>query len=301
MSFGSGRSRNILQHPANGGAACGSIAEVQNCSNECVDWPLAGCVMLCSHWIRGFVHLSSTFLSFCTVKATCSFSCLTVLTLQRSCIVLLSYLQGQWGSWGSWSSCPVSCGGSTQNRSRIQLVAQAGRGLPCEGIRFVLICLFSPTAIALGSSAIVKVSGQNCFRTINGSLGQICVGLPKGSGEGSTKVLPWFHQGFAEFVFQGSTFVSQMTVVLETVLFAGFRQMFFTLNYQSPYLTTSLLLGWHVSPISSYPQKTTHHVVAVGVFFGFIVCKSEISSHMNHMNHMRIMNVFSLPSRRWVC
>lgn len=120
MSFGSGRSRNILQHPANGGAACGSIAEVQNCSNECVDWPLAGCVMVCSHWIRGFVHLSSTFLSFCTVKATCSFSCLTVLTLQRSCIVLLSYLQGQWGSWGSWSSCPVSCGGSTQNRSRIQ-------------------------------------------------------------------------------------------------------------------------------------------------------------------------------------
>jgi len=71
------RSRNILQHPANGGAACGSIAEVQNCSNECVDC--------------------------------------------------------QWGSWGSWSSCPVSCGGSTQNRSRIQLVAQAGRGLPCEG------------------------------------------------------------------------------------------------------------------------------------------------------------------------
>ena len=34
-----------------------------------------------------------------------------------------------------------------------------------------------PTAIALGSSAIVKVSGQNCFRTLYGSLGQIRLGL----------------------------------------------------------------------------------------------------------------------------
>ena len=46
----------------------------------------------------------------------------------------------------------------------------------------------SPTAIALGSSAIVKVSGQNCFRTLCGSLGQICVEPPRGSLEGSTKV-----------------------------------------------------------------------------------------------------------------
>ena len=48
----------------------------------------------------------------------------------------------------------------------------------------------SPTAIALGSSAIVKVSGQNCFRTLYGSLGQIRLGPPKGSAEGSTKVPP---------------------------------------------------------------------------------------------------------------
>ena len=46
----------------------------------------------------------------------------------------------------------------------------------------------SPTAIALGSSAIVKVSGQNCFRTLCGSLGQIFVEPPGGSLEGSTKV-----------------------------------------------------------------------------------------------------------------
>ena len=51
---------------------------------------------------------------------------------------------------------------------------------------------FCPTAIALGSSAIVKVSGQNSFRTLYGSLGQIHLGLPKGSAEGSTKVPPRF-------------------------------------------------------------------------------------------------------------
>ena len=51
---------------------------------------------------------------------------------------------------------------------------------------------FSPTATALGSSAIVKVSGQNCFRTRYGSLGQIHLGLPKGSVEGLVSL----HRGF---------------------------------------------------------------------------------------------------------
>ena len=41
---------------------------------------------------------------------------------------------------------------------------------------------------------MVKVSGQNCFRTLSGSLGQIRLGLPRGSAEGSTKVPPRFHQ-----------------------------------------------------------------------------------------------------------
>ena len=45
------------------------------------------------------------------------------------------------------------------------------------------------TAIALGSSAIVMVSEQNCFRTLYGSLGQIHLGLPEGSA-GSSNVPP---------------------------------------------------------------------------------------------------------------
>ena len=59
----------------------------------------------------------------------------------------------------------------------------------------IFFFLFSPRAIALGSSAIVKVSGQNCFRTLYGSLGQIRLGPPKASAEGSTKVPPRLHQG----------------------------------------------------------------------------------------------------------
>ena len=64
---------------------------------------------------------------------------------------------------------------------------------------------FSPTAIALGSSAIAKVSGQNCFRTLCGSLGQIRVELPKGSADGSTKS---FTKGSNE-VHQSFTKVAQ--------------------------------------------------------------------------------------------
>ena len=66
----------------------------------------------------------------------------------------------------------------------------------------------SPTAIALGSSAIVKVSGQNCFRALYGSLGQIRLGVlgrqkvprkvPPRFRQGSTKVSP--NQGCAGFM-----------------------------------------------------------------------------------------------------
>ncbi|CAE7315846.1 Hmcn1 [Symbiodinium pilosum] len=73
----SNRTRTTTRQPANGGVACGTVAEVQNCTNECVD-----CV---------------------------------------------------WGNWVAWSTCPVSCGGAKQQRSRIVLVEQSGRGKPCTG------------------------------------------------------------------------------------------------------------------------------------------------------------------------
>ncbi len=73
--------------------------------------------------------------------------------------------------------------------------------------RIYVALYFSPTAITLGSSAIVKVLGRDRFRTLYGSLGQIRLGLPQGSVEGSpgfqqgfTKVSPRFHQGSSSFV-----------------------------------------------------------------------------------------------------
>ena len=93
---------------------------------------------------------------------------------------------------------------------------------------------FSPTAIALGSSAI-KVSGQNRFWTLYGSLGQIRLGLPKGSAaglhQGLTKVLQvwwclWFSradQSWAAKRFRGR-FDQGSTKVLEVswCLVSGF-------------------------------------------------------------------------------
>ena len=80
----------------------------------------------------------------------------------------------------------------------------------------------SPTAIALGSSAIVKVSGRNCFRTLYGSLGQISLGLPKGSAGGSTKVPPSFHCGSskgAARIHQGpSSFVVSVVLWSKSVV-----------------------------------------------------------------------------------
>ena len=87
---------------------------------------------------------------------------------------------------------------------------------------------FSQTAIALGSSAIVKVPGQICFRTLYGSVGQIRRGvfgllgqirpwLPKGSVKGSTRVSPRFRQGSskrAPRLHQGSSsFVVSLSVL----------------------------------------------------------------------------------------
>ena len=65
------------------------------------------------------------------------------------------------------------------------------------------IQISSPTATTLGSSAIVTVWEQNCFRTFRGFLGQIRLGLLKGSAEGSTMqgstgVPLRFHESFSK-------------------------------------------------------------------------------------------------------
>jgi len=90
--------------------------------------------------------------------------------------------------------------------------------------------VFSQTAIALGSSAIVKVSGQNCFRTLYGSLGQMGLGLLKGPALCSTKVPPRFHQGCASFVISRSSGADPFWGAKRFC--GGFRHHFFKLVSQ---------------------------------------------------------------------
>lgn len=58
-----------------------------------------------------------------------------------------------------------------------------------------IVQCFPPMAKSLRSSAIVKASGQNGFRTFCGFLWQMNFGLRGSSAERSTKVPPRFHQG----------------------------------------------------------------------------------------------------------
>ena len=58
--------------------------------------------------------------------------------------------------------------------------------------------------------------------------------------------------------------------VLHKMFFGEFRQLRFTFISQS---LPGVKVAWIVDmsqPYESSPQKTTHHVVAVGVFFGII-------------------------------
>ena len=105
-------------------------------------------------------------------------------------------------------------GGETLLRQSLREEVDETLMVQVVGVYIYIILIFfcfSPTAIALGYSAIVKVSGQNCFWTLYGSLGQIHLGLPNGSAEGSTEVplrlhqgsskgAPRFHQGSSSFM-----------------------------------------------------------------------------------------------------
>ena len=81
---------------------------------------------------------------------------------------------------------------------------------------------FFPNSNSFGVLSHSKGFGQNSFRTLYGSLGQIRLGLPKGSAEISTKVprkvpprfSPRFRQGFTKVsprFHQGSTKLLQIS------------------------------------------------------------------------------------------
>ena len=68
------------------------------------------------------------------------------------------------------------------------LYAYRSRG-PSQHTATILDSWCFPNSKSFGYSAIIKLSGQNCFQTLYGSLGQIRLGLPKGSAIAMVKVL----------------------------------------------------------------------------------------------------------------
>ena len=97
--------------------------------------------------------------------------------------------------------------------------------------------------------------------------------VPPRSCQGSTTVSSRFHQGFAEFVLpRFHICLSNDCCFRKGSLLRGSANC-------SLHLTPSLVLGSKLHELltclthtyTSNPQKTTHHVVAVGVFFGFIL------------------------------
>ena len=71
---------------------------------------------------------------------------------------------------------------------RCLLYVYRSRG-PSQHTATILDSWCFPNSKSFGYSAIIKFSGQNCFQTLYGFLGQIRLGLPKGSAIAIVKVL----------------------------------------------------------------------------------------------------------------
>ena len=74
-----------------------------------------------------------------------------------------------------------------------------------------------------------------------------------------------------------------------------FRQLFLTFVSQSP---PGVKVAWIVDmshPYKSSPQKMTHHVVAVGVFFGFILFKVMTRQLQRCHKHLIYLNIPGTP------
>ena len=103
--------------------------------------------------------------------------------------------------------------------------------------------------------AIVKVSGQNCFQTLSGSLGQIHLGLPKGSAEGSTKV----HWGS----FTKIPHFSLKWLLFQKRFFGGFRHLSPSLVLGSK-LHELLICLSHTTPICRQQTERSYRCVSWG-------------------------------------
>ena len=134
------------------------------------------------------------------------------------------------------------------------------------------------TALAWGSSAIVKSLGQNDIFVFLGSLQQ----MDFFGALVSPAVLlgKWLllqkrlRGGFRQILFT----LSPKWLLLHKRFFGGFRWQCFT--FVSFPGVKDAWIGHMSHPYKFSPQKITHHVVAVGVFFGFILYINLLKNRM---------------------
>ena len=180
-----------------------------------------------------------------------------------------NYLRVSWAFWNIVSRflslfCIVSWDGKLRNFPSPTSPAEtetSNRTKFDDPVEY-LVCIWvalEPSTLSLyhapGHRKLLEWQG---YTKVQSSVGQICLGLPKGSAA----------QGFT--FGQGSTFVSQSASekvlwrVSPTVLYICLPLLFWG---------QSCMSCWHVSPIHlRCAELSTHHVVAVGVFFGVLFC-----------------------------
>ena len=147
-----------------------------------------------------------------------------------------------------------------------------------------IFCIFPQQRQLWGLQPIVKCLGAKWHVCLLRFFAANGFRLPKGSLECSpNSSLHWSHsllrffgqmavawEGSVEGSAKHSLHLSPKRLLLHKNVVGWFRQLCFTCISQSP---PGVKVAWSVDashPYKSSPQKTTHHVVAVGVFFGLI-------------------------------
>ncbi|CAE7417129.1 HMCN1 [Symbiodinium sp. CCMP2592] len=133
------RTRTTTREPANGGVACGSIAEVQNCTNVCVDcewgsWVAwSNCPVSCG----GAKQKRSR--NVLVQQAGRGKPCQGNSSEVRGCGELACPVDCSMEDWTDWTSCTPYCKGS-QSRTRSILVDPANGGKACGETSLVVNC-----------------------------------------------------------------------------------------------------------------------------------------------------------------
>lgn len=133
------RTRTTTREPANGGVACGSIAEVQNCTNVCVDCEWGSWVAWsnCPVGCGGAKQKRSR--NVLVQQAGRGKPCQGNSSEVRGCGELACPVDCSMEDWTDWTSCTPYCKGS-QSRTRSILVDPANGGKACGETSLVVNC-----------------------------------------------------------------------------------------------------------------------------------------------------------------